>query len=544
MCEQFKFKEQLELLHCDYLVVGAGTSGMSFVDTMLTEHPTATIILVDRNSRPGGHWTQAYPFVRLHQPSCYYGVNSLRLGKKQDSKGNERYDVNDRATGAEILEYFQKACDNFVASGRVRCCFDSEHSLDETTGEHTIRRTRTTTNGNESDGVFSVTCRKLVTIENNVTVPSMREPLIPVHHGVSFVPLNDIASRSETGNYRNYIVFGNGKSGVDAITHLVLEKGVDPCNITWIVSRDVWYVLRESLQDFYRINAIFGELFAQPSAKGFVLGLEANGVFVRIDPNRPYPRVFKGATVDRTELDAVRSIRAVVRMGRATAVESDRIVLDQGSLSFSPSDTLLVDCMVDNFYGYSFEETFRIFEPGRIHLGPGMAFFNPSFTAAIVAFLECSIGGENENDRKNDCCYFVRGKHSEPTPEIVVGANYMETKVLDSLLKLKGGSRFLFGSRTWKGNPIHHKGGLRRFLWELYGPHQLHKVGPRAIRKLESKGFSDIDHCFGVEDLVKDQMQRKYSETGGRQPEHSKKGSDRRRKGFFRNRFVRKRSVG
>ncbi len=27
---------------------------------------------------PGGHWTRAYPFVRLHQPSAYYGVNSRR----------------------------------------------------------------------------------------------------------------------------------------------------------------------------------------------------------------------------------------------------------------------------------------------------------------------------------------------------------------------------------------------------------------------------------------------------------------------------------
>ena len=66
---------------CDYLVVGAGTCGMSFIDTIFTENSSATVILVDRNDRPGGHWTTAYPFVRLHQPSGSYGVNSERLGK-------------------------------------------------------------------------------------------------------------------------------------------------------------------------------------------------------------------------------------------------------------------------------------------------------------------------------------------------------------------------------------------------------------------------------------------------------------------------------
>jgi cation diffusion facilitator CzcD-associated flavoprotein CzcO len=37
-------------------------------------------VIVDRNHQPGGHWTTAYPFVRLHQPSAFYGVNSQPLG--------------------------------------------------------------------------------------------------------------------------------------------------------------------------------------------------------------------------------------------------------------------------------------------------------------------------------------------------------------------------------------------------------------------------------------------------------------------------------
>jgi len=66
-------------LETDYLVVGAGASGMAFVDSLLS-HSTAEVVLVDRRHRPGGHWLDAYPFVRLHQPSANYGVNSRPLG--------------------------------------------------------------------------------------------------------------------------------------------------------------------------------------------------------------------------------------------------------------------------------------------------------------------------------------------------------------------------------------------------------------------------------------------------------------------------------
>ena len=53
-------------IETDYLVVGAGASGMAFVDALLAE-TDAGVVLVDRRDRPGGHWLDAYPFVRLHQ---------------------------------------------------------------------------------------------------------------------------------------------------------------------------------------------------------------------------------------------------------------------------------------------------------------------------------------------------------------------------------------------------------------------------------------------------------------------------------------------
>ncbi len=68
-------------LEADYLVVGCGAAGMAFTDALI-DACDADVVMVDRRHAPGGHWLEAYPFVRLHQPSAYYGVNSLPLGSE------------------------------------------------------------------------------------------------------------------------------------------------------------------------------------------------------------------------------------------------------------------------------------------------------------------------------------------------------------------------------------------------------------------------------------------------------------------------------
>ena len=71
----------------DYLVIGSGTSGLAFADTLVT-HTDAHVTLIDRHGKPGGHWNDAYSFVTLHQPSAFYGVDSLELGSgRRDTVG-------------------------------------------------------------------------------------------------------------------------------------------------------------------------------------------------------------------------------------------------------------------------------------------------------------------------------------------------------------------------------------------------------------------------------------------------------------------------
>ena len=95
------------MIEADYLVVGAGAMGLAFADVILTE-TDATIAIVDRYGSPGGHWTRAYPFVRLHQPSAFYGVNSKKLGSSRKDTAGGNAGLFELASGAEVVAYFDQ----------------------------------------------------------------------------------------------------------------------------------------------------------------------------------------------------------------------------------------------------------------------------------------------------------------------------------------------------------------------------------------------------------------------------------------------------
>merc|ERR1712125_212789 len=179
---------------------------------------------------------------------------------------------------------------------------------------------------------------------------------------------------------------------------------------------------------------------------------EKSGLTARLDRSRPeIPQIFKGPTMDRKEMELMRTVKNVVRMGRATSIEENKIVLDRGSLDYSSDDTLLVDCMVDNLYGYDFPEDMVIFEPGRINLGPVTFLFNVSASSAHIAYLECAL---DDDDSKNARCYFQRGEHAAPTIQAFVGAFYLQMKCQEELMKIPGGGKFILTCRTNLNAPM------------------------------------------------------------------------------------------
>src|SRR4051794_1575112 len=107
------------VLEADYLVVGAGAVGMAFTDALI-DHSDVSVALVDRRHGVGGHWLEAYPFVRLHQASAFYGVGSTLLGGGRVQQDGPEKGLHERATVSEICAYYgQVLTDRMLASGRV-----------------------------------------------------------------------------------------------------------------------------------------------------------------------------------------------------------------------------------------------------------------------------------------------------------------------------------------------------------------------------------------------------------------------------------------
>lgn len=97
------------------MIVGGGAMGVAFCDEIIHSDPTATCAIVDRRRALGGHWNDAYPYARLHQPACYYGVNSLKL-EKRVKNGEENDNLSSKS---DILEYYARLLTKFQDTGRV-----------------------------------------------------------------------------------------------------------------------------------------------------------------------------------------------------------------------------------------------------------------------------------------------------------------------------------------------------------------------------------------------------------------------------------------
>lgn len=221
-----------ETISADYLVIGAGAMGMAFVDTMMTD-TKATIALVDRYHTPGGHWTMAYPFVRLHQPSAYYGVNSKDLGQDKVDEVGWNKGLAELASGDEICAYYsQVMSEQFLPSGRVQYYPKCEYTGD---GEFRSIITDKTYRVGQDTRIVNAAFLK-------VNVPSMGPPAYKVEQGVNLVTVNNLARI--TRPYSNYTVVGGGKTSMDACLWL-LANGIEHSRITWIQPRPAWLLLRE-----------------------------------------------------------------------------------------------------------------------------------------------------------------------------------------------------------------------------------------------------------------------------------------------------------
>lgn len=376
------------MLDTDYLVVGAGAMGMAFTDTVIAESD-ARVVIVDRAHQPGGHWTTAYPFVRLHQPSAYYGVNSRPLGNNTIDSVGWNQGLNELAPVGEICAYFDAVMQRqFLPSGRVEYFPMSEYL-----GDGRFR----TLAGTE----YAATVKRRIVDATylRAVVPSMRPAPYAVAPGIDCIPPNELP---KYGARERYVIVGAGKTGMDVCLWL-LRHGVQPDRLTWIKPRDSWLMDRATLQPGpsfikqFRDNygATLEAIDTATSVDDLFVRLEAAGTLLRLDSS-VRPRMYRCATVSQPEFEQLRRIEDIVRMGHVQRIEPTAIVLDDGSITSSPS-ALYIDCTAD---GAPERPPTPVFDGNQMTL-QAVRGCQQVFSAAFAAHVEFNYDGDAV---KNELC--------------------------------------------------------------------------------------------------------------------------------------------
>jgi len=377
--------QKTEFLKADYFVVGAGATGIAFVDTILTENKDCRIVLVDRYKIPGGHWTVAYPFARLHQPASAYGVNSKRLGK------TDYMDPSNLASKDEILDYYKEVLDDFIRTGRVRYFPECDADMDNSTF-------KSLTNENLCYKVLATTT--VDSTYTNVIVPSMRPPSFKIKDSTAIVaPINDVTNLAKTYPTADFVIAGAGKTGIDAILEL-FRLGIASSQIVWIIPNDSWFINR----DYFRPKTWASDLCdfvtflnESKSCEETFVKMEKTGFsgYIRLDTNI-MPKLFKGATVSSIEMSKLRSISRTVRVGRIVAIENEYLILEKGKLPLTKG-SCVIDCTAN---GLPPSQPIPIFSGNRITLQT-IQVFQPVFSASIIAYVLIHVA---DDKKRNEIC--------------------------------------------------------------------------------------------------------------------------------------------
>ena len=378
------------MIEVDYLVVGAGAAGMGFVDVLI-ENQDVEVLMIDRRHRPGGHWLDAYPFVRLHNPSALYGVASRRLGEDRIDAAGPNAGFYERAGAAAVCDYFGRVLDEQMEpSGKVRFWGSHEYRGENADGHRLV----SLVSGEEV--VVKVRRRLVDATYVGSEIPSRHRPAYEIAPGARVIPPNKLVDLDSAPG--GFTVIGAGKTAMDSCCWL-LDAGVDPDRVRWIRPRDPWIFHRSQVQplelvaSFMSMQARWVEACAEADdGADFAHRLEAHGVLTRIDP-AVEPEVWRGAILSELELVALRRIERVER-GRVRAVGTSRISFDGRDLDAAP-DEIFVDCTAE---GLPNPPAKPVFDGDRItvqHVTVG----NAPFSAATLGKVETLPADDAEKNR-------------------------------------------------------------------------------------------------------------------------------------------------
>ena len=375
-------------LKTDYLVVGAGAMGMAFTDALI-DHADVHVTLVDRRHAAGGHWQDAYPFVQLHQASVFYGVASTVLGNGAVQVSGPEAGLQERARPAQIQTYYDDILHRrFLGSGRVTFLGGSEYQAQGSSHLVTSR---------VSGETMRVDVRRRVVDATYLspTIPATTPAPFSVADDVHVAAINELARLTAAPS--SYVIVGSGKTSTDAIVWL-LVNGVPPDRIVWVRPRDPWMLNRAVVQPdpvvgFGLAADTMAAAASAESLDDLFLRLEAAGVMLRID-RAVIPTMAKTPTLAAWELDLLRTIEHVVRLGHIKHVTRDEIVLDDGRVSLAPG-SLIVHCAAS---GLQYPPLVPLWSPDKIRLQTIRAGF-PCFCAALAGYVEATRDDDRERNR-------------------------------------------------------------------------------------------------------------------------------------------------
>ncbi|CAB9518109.1 expressed unknown protein [Seminavis robusta] len=332
----------------DYLVVGAGAASMAFVDTILAEQPNATVSIVDKHNAPGGHWNDAYGFVRLHQPTLLYGVASKQMEGtwlKLCLRGVLPWQH--RASKEEILAHYKLLMDQWVASGRVKYYPHCTYQFDQTEGNiHSFVENATKT-------TRSIEVRKKLVngVLGECRVPSQTPPQFHVDKGVPIVTPNQIFDdhlankknrsgrkhKNKVDSDKRYVVLGCGKTALDTVVFLQQKMKVSARNIAWVAPNDIWMLRRSGPGSPWSWGDALLKCNGDPDKAGMML--EEQEVFARLT-HAVKPTRFRFPVIGDEELEIAQKVKDMIRRGRVTAIEK----LPNGSckVSFTESEEPMI----------------------------------------------------------------------------------------------------------------------------------------------------------------------------------------------------------
>jgi hypothetical protein len=360
---------------------------MAFTDALI-DNADVRVAMTDRRHSVGGHWLEAYPFVRLHQASVFYGVASTVLGEGRLQQHGPETGLQERAPQAEICAYYGRMLsERMLESGKVEFFANCEY-----VGDHAVV--------SRISGVqceVPETCRVVDARYLAPSVPAETPPPFDVADDAKAIAVNDLARLDEAP--RQYVIAGSGKTATDACIWL-LAHGVDPDAICWVRPREPWMMNRAVVQPDPAVflGMVADTMRAAASASSLddlFLQLEDADIMLRID-RTVTPTMAKTPTLAQWELDQLRTIENVIRGGRIQRVDRGKLAFADRSVAIA-DDALIVHCAAD---GLKYPPLVPVWRPEAITLQPIRAGF-PCFGAALVGYVEAT---RRDDDAKNQLC--------------------------------------------------------------------------------------------------------------------------------------------